>query len=104
MGLEFMAVQQRAADILRQGIYLQRNKLRSLLALSLFTVYLIVGASIYSAIETPDEQRYLDRMRKYLDQFTEEHKQCLSGKAADPQTRERGLHMEHFDLHRQHKM
>lgn len=50
---------------------------RLILLIAIYIVYIIFGASIFDAIESPNERRIVDGLNEYVKQFREKHS-CLT--------------------------
>lgn len=62
-----------------EKIGLSKSNIRLLLLVAFYVLYLVIGASIYSAIEGPQERVMVKNLRSKRVKFLEAHRHCLTG-------------------------
>ena len=58
---------------------MKKSNIRVCVLLGFYILYLVIGASIFSAIEGPEERGKVKALKKIRTNFLRNNKECLSG-------------------------
>lgn len=58
---------------------LRRSNIRLLVYAAFYILYLVIGASVFSAIEGPKERSLVKELKQQRHQFFQDHQSCMTG-------------------------
>jgi len=57
----------------------RRSNIRLCIYAGFYILYLVIGASVFSAIEGPRERELVSELREQRHQFFKDHQNCMTG-------------------------
>ena len=61
-------------------ISMRKSNVRLIVLSGFYILYLVIGASVFSAIEGPQERELIKELKEQRNDFLKNRHQCLSGK------------------------